>query len=353
MARSNSEGLQRIGVSQFSPYFTHVEVNKTTSTIGRRSTNVQENPIFLAPDDVTGRQRELLDGGVLRPMSTPLMSIPNHFIPPPRALPFPKSKSRPSTADLPSMAEDSSKSAKPSTRAVQTSSANNGTAGSRKVTKKLDPQQIPVKDAIRPPAVKISTPVPKQNAKRNDQYRSSLQDLRADEKGVPAREEVSSPLAAKSNTTIKRPSTAPGLQSKTAPSKKRPAKTNAESDPTKKVSRQTKDTATQTQMSPLPRKDVNDSGVSTSVFERATTDVFGDVSAPKFPEDFINQIAAVVASHQSHLKQQELWERHDYDDPEKRQAIINDFICENLDNDEFLQLVEEVGDVWRRIGLEL
>jgi hypothetical protein len=36
---------------------------------------------------------------------------------------------------------------------------------------------------------------------------------------------------------------------------------------------------------------------------------------------------------------------------EQRHLLLNNFICENLENKDFLQLCEDTANAWRRIGL--
>lgn len=73
------------------------------------------------------------------------------------------------------------------------------------------------------------------------------------------------------------------------------------------------------------------------------------------PQDFLGYIDSFVTKHKSRPPPVELWERSDYvgTSSEERQAVINDFIIENLENENFLKLCEDVGEVWRRIGLDM
>jgi hypothetical protein len=166
------------------------------------------------------------------------------------------------------------------------------------------------------------------------------------------REEEPSPLAAKS-AAVSRPSTAPGLRSKVMgpATRKRPNETEPDMVPVSKQARKMVDRATQTQTW---------SGRDHTVPLALTTGVGRPLSttideAIQHPESSMDDIEAFVSRHKQRPPPQELWQRPGYSEasPEERQAIINDFICENLDNEDFLKLCEDTGNVWRRIGLEL
>jgi hypothetical protein len=67
----------------------------------------------------------------------------------------------------------------------------------------------------------------------------------------------------------------------------------------------------------------------------------------------LNDIDAFITKHNPQPKAKELWESPGYAeaDEEHRQTMLNDFICENLDNADFLQLCRDAEFAWRRIGL--
>jgi hypothetical protein len=67
----------------------------------------------------------------------------------------------------------------------------------------------------------------------------------------------------------------------------------------------------------------------------------------------LNDLDAFITKHNPQPKAKELWESPGYAeaDEEHRQTMLNDFICENLDNADFLQLCRDAEFSWRRIGL--
>lgn len=76
-------------------------------------------------------------------------------------------------------------------------------------------------------------------------------------------------------------------------------------------------------------------------------------SPPSPPENFLDDIDAFVTKHKARSAAKELWEAPGYDemDDERRYTLLNDFICKNLENAEFLQLCQDTEKAWRRIGL--
>ena len=60
-----------------------------------------------------------------------------------------------------------------------------------------------------------------------------------------------------------------------------------------------------------------------------------------------------ITKHKSRSAPKELWETAGYADAdeEQRLIILNDFICENLENRDFLQLCQDTEKAWRRVGL--
>jgi hypothetical protein len=92
----------------------------------------------------------------------------------------------------------------------------------------------------------------------------------------------------------------------------------------------------------------------TAGMERLHSNVIGD--AMQHPLDtFMSDTESFVSRHKHRPPPQEIWQRPGYSEAstDERQAIINDFVCENLDNEDFIKLCEDTGEVWRRIGLEI
>jgi hypothetical protein len=208
-----------------------------------------------------------------------------------------------------------------------------------------------------------STPAPKPNGKRvaqrkaptNQHIEDSLSPMDASIKAIhdegnlsrgDAPEEEASPLASKSAATT----ATSGLQSKsTAANKKRaaPVRPSSAAKRPKMV-----DQGTQTQTL---------SGRDHTVGHRRRTSTSDEVpklvrdvpSPPSPPENFLDDIDAFVTKHKARSAAKELWEAPGYDemDDERRYTLLNDFICKNLENAEFLQLCQDTEKAWRRIGL--
>lgn len=166
------------------------------------------------------------------------------------------------------------------------------------------------------------------------------------------RQKEPSPLAAKSAVVI-RSSTAADLQSKvmTTAMRKRPSATELDILQVSKQARKMVDRATQTQT--LSGRDHTAPLALATVVGRSSSATTEEAIQP--PDSLMTEIEAFVSKHKHRPAPQELWQRPGYAEasPEERQAIINDFICENLDNEDFLKLCEDTGNVWRRIGLEI
>lgn len=168
-----------------------------------------------------------------------------------------------------------------------------------------------------------------------------------------------SPLAAKSFAAASRPtSAASGLQSKTAAPKKRaaPARPSSATKRAKMV-----DQSTQTEKLSLSYPDhptaLQPLGKEEATAPIATHQPATPASAPAAPaatpESYLDAIDTFVTEHKNRRPPQELWERPGWaeTDVEQRQLLLNDFICENLENNDFLKLCEEMAASWRRIGL--
>ncbi|TAQ87072.1 hypothetical protein B7494_g4597 [Chlorociboria aeruginascens] len=159
-----------------------------------------------------------------------------------------------------------------------------------------------------------------------------------------------SPLAAKTAAASRPSSAAPGLQSKAIASKKRgPLACPPSARPPSAAKRpKMVDQATQTQIICLPTQPKvptlasNTSEKSVSVIRPAS-----------LPEEYLGHVDAFVTKHKSRPAPKEISETPGYTaaDEETRLAIVNDFICENLENEDFLTLCDDMGRSWQRIGL--
>ena len=164
-----------------------------------------------------------------------------------------------------------------------------------------------------------------------------------------------SPLAAKSIAAASRPtSAASALQSKAAAPKKRapPARSSSAAKRPRMI-----DQCTQTEM--ISDRDLanalhtirKESASAPIVAQLTPTSVPAPAILP--PESYLDAIDAFVTEHKARPAPKELWEQPGWAeaDEEERQMLLNDFICENLENKDFLQLCEDTAVAWRRIGL--
>lgn len=159
-----------------------------------------------------------------------------------------------------------------------------------------------------------------------------------------------SPLAAKSAAAV-RPGSATGLQSKTAATKKRAA-VSCPSRPSSVAKRpKMVDHGTQTQtLSGRDHSTAMQSLTSTEISQTTPADFTGPSDIPK---TYLSALDAYVTKYKSRPTPKEQWEVAGYAeaDAEARQVLLNDFICHNLENVDFLQLCEDTELAWRRIAL--
>ncbi|KAH7346337.1 hypothetical protein BKA65DRAFT_537026 [Rhexocercosporidium sp. MPI-PUGE-AT-0058] len=165
-------------------------------------------------------------------------------------------------------------------------------------------------------------------------------------------EDAPSPLAAKSAAASRPASAASGLISKTASSaKKRIAAPIRPPSSTKRPKMVDQSTQTQTL-----------SGRDHTVKERmhATTSVpevdppnISTVPPPVPPQSYLDELDAFVANHRARPAPRELWQVPGYAeaDADRRHMMLNDFICQNLENPDFLRLCADTENAWRRLGL--
>jgi hypothetical protein len=285
----------------------------------------------------------------LRPLSAPVAENPESFsqwLPPRRELPFAKARVTPKpltpTTDPPPSPRLKATSHEPRTSEIaQHAAPENITPVLDRDLKRVAHRQnngLPtVIQANMSEVTEESLEVAAQNTRQQV---------------ISEREEEPSPLAAKS-AAVTRP-TAPGLQSKVMNpvTRKRPSETEPDVVPASKQARRMVDRATQTQT--LSGRDHTIPLTLATGIERSHSAVHADtIEQP--PETFMKEIETFVSRHKHRPPPVEIWQRPGYIEasPEERQAIINDFICENLENEDFIKLCEDTGEVWRRIGLEI
>ncbi|KAK0121167.1 hypothetical protein ONS96_011347 [Cadophora gregata f. sp. sojae] len=163
-------------------------------------------------------------------------------------------------------------------------------------------------------------------------------------------EDAPSPLAAKSAALSRPASAASGLVSKaTAPITKR---VPAPIRPPSSTKRQKMiDQSTQTQTLSGRDHTVKEKLAVTNNFLEDAAALTPKLAAP--PQLFLNDLDTFVANHRDRAVPQEIWQMPGYAeaDAERRQVLLDDFICQNLENADFLQLCADTEVAWRRIGL--
>lgn len=70
------------------------------------------------------------------------------------------------------------------------------------------------------------------------------------------------------------------------------------------------------------------------------------------PASFLDDLDNLVATQMTRPAPRELWQTPGYADidADRRHMMLNDFICQNLENPDFLQLCVDTEHAWRRIG---
>jgi hypothetical protein len=318
----------------------------------KRATSAYEAGIIpLRDDDVPLERLSSLSSQALRPMSAPVHNIhylSSPLLPPRRELPFPKARGA-----AKSCTPTNEFSVLPQLEQPSHAGGNDDVQNITPVASTPDPKQSSRISGKPNAAGTMQMP---QEAVLDSYMRQHPHDKvrLARPGGLVPRVEEPSPLAAKTSTLV-RPSTAPGLRSKATAtvSRKRPNDVPDQMASVSKQIKRTVDRGTQTQTlsgrdhtAPLSLSLTNDRPVTTPA---------NGAHMPSPPLSFMNHIDAFVSKYKNRPPPQELWVMPGYTEaaPEQRQTIINDFICDNLDSEEFLQLCEDTGDVWRRIGLEM
>ena len=284
-----------------------------------------------------------------RPSSTPIENGDafNMWLPPRRELPFskPRLSSNPkasSTPDIPSI------SSKPHSE-MRTESL----PQIRQVPGNVDVTSTPVKKPAPKKRVAQRKSNTKPAAEEGSNEEASVTEIRVTEireetiPKLPSIREVSeelSPLAAKSAAASFRPASAPGLISKAIlPPKKRSAPPSRPPSAAKRP--KMVDVATQTPAS---------KSSSETVAPNDRPGLVADAPSPASPpESYLNELDAFITKHNPQPRPKELWQTPRYIEADEahRQNMLNDFICDNLENPDFLQLCQDAQFAWRRIGL--
>jgi hypothetical protein len=267
------------------------------------------------------------------------------WIPPKRELPFPKprkssnSKSSATTDISPLLSNRVSETPTDSLLKGQKVQAHT----SLTPVKKPAPQKrVAQRKATK--SKSTSQQVPEEEAPANDIIEDSIPKLAS----IQEEPDQLSPMTSKGAASSLRPASAPGLISKAIlPPKKRPAPPPRPASTAKRL--KMVDAATQTQAL---------SGCDRAASQRAapanTPELIADKQSPaSLPESYLNELEKFITKHNTRPISKELWQTHEYAEADEahRHIMLNDFICENLDNPNFLQLCQDAEFAWRRIGL--
>lgn len=164
-------------------------------------------------------------------------------------------------------------------------------------------------------------------------------------------EDAPSPLAAKSAAASRPASAASGLVSKAvAPAPKRVATPIRPPSSTKRPKTINQSTQTQT----LSGRDHTVKGkIATTNDKPANTSAVVTPTPGTPPQSFLDDLDTFVANHKARPGPKEVWQKPGYAeaDEDQRHKMLNDFICQNLDNADFLQLCADTEVAWRKVGL--
>lgn len=200
------------------------------------------------------------------------------------------------------------------------------------------------------PAAGAPMKVAKRVAERNTRKKSPIQEKpqavlpnASNHTGtLPVVPEEEPQLASKSVSAPDVSSGASGLPS-TAVSKKRPVSKMDQSLPQAKRPKMV-DRSTQTQTL---------SGRDHTAPLRALSDNTGNTTPVPPTASVLDQIDDFVRANRSRSAPVDIQETSQYANAseEERQAMLNDWICQNIENEDFLKLCKDTEHAWRRIGL--
>jgi hypothetical protein len=319
MAFSDSGKIPRSATTTHEPsqYPGHNSIDISEAAQIKRSATASQDFTQFQAHNLTERQNMPI-GEPSRPMSVPLRTESfqsANWLPPKRILPFAKPRETPQS-----------------------------------VRKKETPIPPPKPKAAtkRPVDIHASQEAAHQTNRKTEATGEGLVRKDAQQDFYP-REGESSPLAAKSASII-RPSTAPGTAKGTV-TRKRPGD-GLEKPALAKAAKIMKDASTQTQT--LSGRDHTIAVSRAPTNEQVGPTIPASQRPPSPPVDVVESMEAFILKYKDRPAPLELWERPEWETAteEQRQAMINDFICENLQDENFLKLCETVENVWTRIGLE-
>jgi hypothetical protein len=267
-----------------------------------------------------------------RPASVPLSAstIQDLYMPPRRKLPFTISSVSEKTIGQSSISAQDHDSVLPKPTPVTVTDQT------------INPPKIPLaKPSVvtRQPAKRGKTTKKSPVKSKDEQALASKQNENS--LNVPTSQE--SPLAAKSRKATRPASAMSGLQTKANPPRKRPASAQPLTS-NKKV--KMVDCATQTEPVSIPRE-CNETANTKNHRNHEEEVPF----APA--EEYLKAIDSFVTKNKHRPAPRHLLTTPEYQSAsqQERDALLNDFICRNLQDAKFLQLCKDMENAWRRIGL--
>lgn len=155
---------------------------------------------------------------------------------------------------------------------------------------------------------------------------------------------------AREDSVVRQAAAAPGLSETQTGSQSKPKSTRKRNTAPARRAVATKrlkmvDQGTQTQTL---------SGRDHTVMQRSTPTIDENATTSSLPPtDQIHTLDKFVNEYKDRLRPTELWEAPGYTEAseEQRDILLADFVCDNLDNPEFLQLCQDAERAWCRIGL--
>ncbi|KAF4637206.1 hypothetical protein G7Y89_g877 [Cudoniella acicularis] len=336
-----SEGVETSSRTLPAPPFFSTRYNSTNPEGFLSSVSTSDDP-FSQNDNSTSNPT--------RPWSTPgdPVHLQDLLIPPRRELPFPKPREKArsiSVTDLPPL---------PKPTPVNKVDGSVTPAREKSMEKEPTPTHKPAKKRVaqRKPSTVKNAQEKAPTKEASSQAKTSTSVIAINQATIleqpPPQNDEPSPLAAKSAATSRPSSATSKLQTKATTARKRstaPARPSSASKRSKMV-----DQCTQTDM--LSDRDHIVLRRSTSASN--VLDLVDNVPIPDSPqEDYLNTLDYFVSKYKARPAPKELYDTPGYAeaDEEERGVLINDFICENLDSADFLQLCEDTEKAWRRIGL--
>ncbi|KAH8684770.1 hypothetical protein BGZ60DRAFT_398281 [Tricladium varicosporioides] len=343
----NSSSKSQLGSISENAEHNHRILSESPFFSYRHHPDISERELFsVANLDDVFNQASNPKANLVRPLSTPNDSSQIHSfsVPPPRELPFPSTQGKvrsASTSGLPPLSKPSLAETSLTTIAGNEDTTEKQSTPTRKPAKKRVAQRKP--STVK----KVQAIAPKEIPQVTAPATSIITNEATNLQAPPTQIDEPSPLAARSATGSRPPSETSGLHSKATTARKRvtpPARPSSASKRSKMV-----DQSTQTQTL---------SGRDHTILQRSISpnSILEHENAPipeSPPEDYLSSLDSFVSKYKARPKPEEIWQAPEYAtaDEAKRRVLLNDFICDNLENADFLQLCQDTEKAWRRIGL--